>query len=192
MKRIAAFARKHDIQMHLDGARLWIASAYTGVTPREYADLFDTVYVSLYKCFNAGTGRMLAGPRAVIEQVAQARKVFGGGLYQAWPYAAVALHYLQGFAERYQNAVKASRTLFERLEKHPRFKIEQIPNGTNIVRLHLSEVDTAKYQQALREQGVFVPIRDSNFAGLELMINESLNRLPVEDLARIFIDSLPR
>ena len=61
MKKIAAFARKHDIRMHLDGARLWIASAYTGVTPAEYAALFDTVYVSLYKYFNAGTGRSWPG-----------------------------------------------------------------------------------------------------------------------------------
>lgn len=191
MRRVAAFARKHDIRMHLDGARLWIASAYTGVTPREYADLFDTVYVSLYKCFNAGSGAVLVGPRAVIEQVAHARKVFGGGLYQAWPYAAVASYYLEGFAKRYQKAVEVSRMLFERLGKHPRFRIEQIPNGSNVIRLHVRDVDTAKYQQALQERGIFVPVRGTDFTGFELTINESLNRLPVHDLVRIFVDSLP-
>src|SRR4029453_4661701 len=30
-KRIAAFAREKDIGMHLDGARLFLASAYTGI-----------------------------------------------------------------------------------------------------------------------------------------------------------------
>ena len=35
-KRITAFARERGIGTHLDGARLFIASAYTGVTPAEY------------------------------------------------------------------------------------------------------------------------------------------------------------
>ena len=113
MKRIAAFARRHDIKLHLDWARLFLASAYTGVAPADYAALFDTVYVSLYKYFNAGTGAVLAGPRGVIEQVAHARKVFGGGLYQAWPYAAVALHFLDGFRERYEKAVATGKALFD-------------------------------------------------------------------------------
>src|SRR5207248_1734356 len=124
MKRVAAFARKHGIKTHLDGARLFLASAYTSVTPAEYAALFDTVYISLYKYFNAGTGAILAGPAAVVGQVAQARKLFGGGLYHAWPYAAVALHYLDGFTERYQKAMATARALFARLEKDSRFRVE--------------------------------------------------------------------
>src|SRR5437868_10301558 len=44
MQRIAAFAREHRIGLHLDGARLFLASAYTGITPANYAALFDTVY----------------------------------------------------------------------------------------------------------------------------------------------------
>src|SRR5437764_1266537 len=51
MQRIAAFARNARIGLHLDGARLFLASAYTGVTPADYATPFDTVYVSLYKYF---------------------------------------------------------------------------------------------------------------------------------------------
>jgi threonine aldolase len=190
MKKIAVFARKHDIRLHLDGARLWIASAYTGVTPAEYAALFDTVYVSLYKYFNAGTGAILAGPRGVIEQVAQARKVFGGGLYQAWPYAAVALHYLDGFAERLQKAVAAARTLFGRLQEHPRFRIEQVPHGTNIVKLHVKGVAGAKYQAALQSRGVSIKDPDRNSSEFQLVVNESLNRRSADDLTKTFIEAL--
>src|SRR5687768_2820947 len=53
-KRISAFAREKGIGMHLDGARLFIASAYTGISPAEYSAHFDTVYVSLWKYFNCG------------------------------------------------------------------------------------------------------------------------------------------
>src|SRR5436305_14179036 len=61
MRRIAGFAREHGLGLHLDGARLLIESAYTGVAPAAYAALFDTVYVSLYKYLNAAAGPVLAG-----------------------------------------------------------------------------------------------------------------------------------
>src|SRR5207248_10313447 len=56
MQRITAFAREHRIGLHLDGARIFLASAYTGIPPASYAALFDIVYVSLYKYFNAAAG----------------------------------------------------------------------------------------------------------------------------------------
>src|SRR5205085_10710018 len=79
MKRVAAAARRRGLGLHLDGARLYIAAEYTGVGVGEYAALFDTVYVSLYKYFNAASGAVLAGPRAVIDAVARGRMAFGGG-----------------------------------------------------------------------------------------------------------------
>src|SRR5262249_26709712 len=51
-----------------------------------------------------------------------ARKLFGGGLYQGWPYAAVALHYLDGFPERFRKAVATATAPFARLGKPPRFR----------------------------------------------------------------------
>jgi threonine aldolase len=191
MERIAAFARRHDIKMHLDGARLWLASAYTGVTPAEYARLFDTVYISLYKYFNAGTGAVLAGPPEVIEQVVHARKVFGGGLYQAWPYAAVALHYLDGFDHRYQKAVTTARALFARLQENPRFHVDLVPNGSNVVRLHVKDADARKYRAALESRGVGVNAPSDGGSVFVLVVNESANRRPADELARIFIEALP-
>lgn len=190
MKRVADFARKHDIKMHLDGARVFLASAYTSVTPAEYAALFDTVYVSLYKYFNAGTGAILAGPAGVIGQVAQARKLFGAGLYHAWPYAAVALHYLDGFVERYQKAVGTARALFARLEKDPRFRVEPVPNGTNIFRLHVRVGDRKKYQAALAARGVQVRAPGGDLPWL-LLVNESAGRKSADELAGAFIETLP-
>ena len=60
MKRISAAARERGIRLHLDGARLFPAAAVAGRSPAEYAALFDTVYVSLWKCFNS-TGRRHPG-----------------------------------------------------------------------------------------------------------------------------------
>ena len=85
MQRIAVFARERRIGLHLDGARLFLASPYTGIAPQTYAALFDTVYVSLYKYFNAAGGAVLAGPRELLANLYHQRRMFGGSLRQAWP-----------------------------------------------------------------------------------------------------------
>ena len=61
-KKIAAWARSRNIGLHLDGARLFLESVYTGQPVKAYTALFDTVYVSLYKYFNAASGAILAAP----------------------------------------------------------------------------------------------------------------------------------
>jgi threonine aldolase len=190
MKRVSEYARKHGMGLHLDGARLYVASAYTGVAPADYAALFDTVYVSLYKYFNAGGGAVLAGPAAVVDAVAHARKLFGGGVYQAWPQAAVALHFFTGFPERYARAVAAAKTLFAALAKDSRLRVEGYPCGTNVIKLHVTDVDPKKYQEALRARGILLRPAGRDSHELRLAVNESLNRRPAEELARDFIESL--
>ena len=111
--RSRGFARERGIGLHLDGARLLIEAAYTGIAPAETAALFDTVYVSLWKYLNAASGAILAGPRALLDGLYHERRMFGGSLPHAWPYAAVALHFLDGFAERFAEAVAASERLLE-------------------------------------------------------------------------------
>ncbi|HQZ18263.1 MAG TPA: beta-eliminating lyase-related protein, partial [Vicinamibacteria bacterium] len=124
-KRISELAREKGIGMHLDGARLFIASAYTGIPPREYAAHFDTVYVSLWKYFNGGIGAILAGPRRVLDGMFHVRRMFGGNLAVGWNAARVARHYMEGFETRFQSAVQASETFYAAMAKHPRLGIER-------------------------------------------------------------------
>ncbi len=190
MKRVSEYARKHGMGLHLDGARLYLASAYTGVAPADYAALFDTVYVSLYKYFNAGGGAILAGPAAVVDAVAHGRKLFGGGVYQAWPQAAVALHYFNGFPERYARAVAAAKALFALLAKDSRLRVEGFSGGTNVFKLHVTGVDPKKFQEALRARGVLLRPTGRDAHEFRLAVNESLNRRPADELARDFVESL--
>ena len=126
MKKICAYAREKNIGTHLDGARMFLASAYTGITPAQYSEHFDTVYVSLYKHFNAPFGAILAGPAAMLKTIGALRHPFGSQVYHAWEPAAIALHYLDGFTGRYEAAVRNGETLCRLLAGQGRFKIERI------------------------------------------------------------------
>jgi threonine aldolase len=193
MKRICAFARDNDIRTHLDGARLYMASAYTGISPREYASHFDTVYVSLWKYFNAGSGAILAGPNEVIDGLYHTRRMFGGGLPAAWPYAAVALHY-QGFETNFARAVETAGKFFSLMKQYRSFEIEPIPNGSNIFKLLVKEgnldLDLDRFRQNLSAKGVLLSPPRPEQSGFLLTVNATWNRTDPETLAGKFQESL--
>ena len=193
MQRIAAFARDNRIGLHLDGARLFLASAYTGISPAKYAALFDTVYVSLYKYFNAAGGAVLAGPRALLEDLYHQRRMFGGGLRQAWPYAAVALHYLDGFSERFGQAATAADTLFEALAEHEGCRILRSAASTNVTRLLVRGGSAAALPERLLARGIAIRTAQSSGADeaeFELFTNETILRRPAAELIEVFIEAL--
>jgi threonine aldolase len=193
MQRVAAFARERRIGLHLDGARIFLASAYTGVSPAIYAALFDTVYVSLYKYFNAAAGAVLAGARELIDNLYHQRRMFGGSLRQAWPYAAVALHYLDGFSERFERAAAAAETLFEGLRRLPGWEIRRPAAPTNVTRLRLSGADAAKLPERLLARGIAIrpPLHISpEGAEFELFTNETILRRPIDEITESFADAL--
>ena len=74
---------------------------------------FDTVYVSLYKYFNSVSGAVLAGPRALLDELYHVRRMFGAGLPGAWPFAALARHYAPGFTGRFRKALAVSEAFIE-------------------------------------------------------------------------------
>jgi threonine aldolase len=187
-KKVAAWARAHNVGLHLDGARLLLESAYAARPVKEYAALFDTVYISMYKYFNAASGAVLAGPKALLANLYHTRRMFGGGLPQVWPFAAVALHYLTGFEARFRTAMESAERVIAALQTDSNFGIERIPNGTNIFRLRVFGVNAPVYQNRLENAG----ISTSNPAGdwFHIQVNETWTRLPAAEIAARFRGAL--
>lgn len=87
----ASWARSVGAAVHLDGARLWESAPHYGRTPAEVAELFDSVYVSLYKGLGGVAGCVLAGDAALVAEAREWRARHGGTLFAMWPYAAAGL-----------------------------------------------------------------------------------------------------
>ena len=193
MQRIAAVARGRGIGLHFDGARVFLASAYTGIAPATYAALYDTVYISLYKYFNAAAGAILAGPRHLLHDLYHQRRMFGGSLRQAWPNAAVALHYLDGFGERFQRAAGAAETLFEALRERPDCEILRPPSATNVTTLRVMGRNAESLPERLHGRGIALrPARcvSAEEAEFELFTNETILRRPVAEIIEEFFKAL--
>ena len=102
IKELSEYCKENGYRLHLDGARIHLAAAYTKVSLAAYASYFDTVYISLYKYLNATGGAILCGDAALIDKIVHEIKIHGGTVFQSWNNTAVALHYLRDIDERWK------------------------------------------------------------------------------------------
>ncbi|MES2454177.1 MAG: aminotransferase class I/II-fold pyridoxal phosphate-dependent enzyme [Bacteroidota bacterium] len=151
IKKISAYCKEKGYKMHLDGARLHMATAFTNATVKEYAMYFDTVYMCLYKYLGATGGAVLCGDQVVIDQMHHLIKIHGGGIFTNWPSAAIALHHLNTIDDVMKQIKVKSSSLFEQFTQLKGLKISQVPNGTNQFNVTIaSDIDPVKLNTRLR------------------------------------------
>ena len=83
IERISQWCKETGILLHCDGARLWNASAETGISIHDYCRLFDSVSLCLSKSLGAPFGSILVGNKKFIEKCNHFKKQSGGGIRQA-------------------------------------------------------------------------------------------------------------
>ena len=186
MQKISEFAKKKNIKMHLDGARLFNACVHLDKTPAEISGLFDTVYVSLYKHFNAASGAILAGSKEFTKDLFHTRRMFGGGMPQVWPFATVANYYLNDFIESYKKSLQHAEQFFDLIQKNGKIKITKLPEGTNVVKLNVVSISPEKLKETLEKQNIYIPMGNEKTGDIFIKINPSILRKRVEKLADIF------
>ena len=153
-RALAATAREAGLALHLDGARLWNATAATGTPERDYAAPFDTVSVCLSKGLGAPVGSVLAGSHAHIARAHRYRKLFGGGMRQVGVLAAAGLYALEHHRPRLAEDHAKARRLAEGIAALPAFRVDLGTVETNIVMFDVATGDAMPVLEALKQDGV--------------------------------------
>lgn len=174
IKKISAYCRANNIRLHLDGARIFMAAAWSAVSVKEYASYFDTIYISLYKYLGANAGAVLCGDKAVIEKMPHLIKIHGGNMFQNWTNAAMALHRLDGFENRLKEAIRRSAILFEGLNKIAGVSAKALDGGSNLHQLKLPKgMDLKVFRETLANSFIKTPRPDGE-GNVLISINETL------------------
>ena len=156
IREVAASARKHSLQLHLDGARLWNASVASGIAERVYAAHFDTVSVCFSKGLGAPVGSALAGSKTVIERARRFRKMLGGGMRQAGIIAAGALYAMRNQRARLAEDHANAKRLATGLAKIKGLEADPAEVETNMVRFRVRARPAKQLVEELRSCGVLV------------------------------------
>jgi threonine aldolase len=158
LKRIRDVADRHGLKIHLDGARLWNASAATDLDLRAWADLADSVSVCFSKGLGAPVGSMITGDQAFIDRCHRYRKVFGGGMRQAGILAAAAIYAVENHRKRLVEDHKHTRILAATFAMLPGVILDMNFVQTNILIVELSKdvpFDAATFAARMKEQEVW-------------------------------------
>ncbi len=160
-RQVGQLARQHDLQLHLDGARLFNAAVAQDVSAQELAEPADSVSICLSKGLSAPVGSVLCGSKPFIQRALRIRKQLGGGMRQAGILAAAGIVALETMVERLAQDHLRARRLAEALRKLPGLQTDPESPSTNMVFLNLEEnvpLNTRELANRLAERGIKVGV----------------------------------
>jgi len=114
--------------------------------------------------------------------------MFGAGIPAVWPFAAVALHYVDSWIEEYKSAWQKAEYLFTEIQKDERFKIVKYNNGSHIVHLDMKNIDKKRFSESLAKRNIRLSAPDET--GFNLKVNISMNRMTAQEIAGSFKEAM--
>lgn len=91
LDELSVICKRHNLPIHMDGARLFNACEYLKEEPSRVVRDCDSVSVCFSKGLSAPVGSALVGSYHFIDQARRMRKLLGGGMRQAGVLAAAAI-----------------------------------------------------------------------------------------------------
>ena len=152
---IRKVADRHEIPVHIDGARLFNAAAALGVKVDKIAQYADSVQFCLSKGLCAPVGTLLVGSEEFIAKARRYRKMLGGGMRQAGVIAAAGIVGLQNMVERRSEDHANAKLLADALVTAG-FAVDLSTVQTNIVIFDVSRsgMKAAELVARLKQAGV--------------------------------------
>lgn len=159
IQEIGEVCLKNNLNLHLDGARLWNAMIAQAEKPKNYGEIFDSISICLSKGLGAPVGSLLLGKTSFIKKARRIRKVFGGGMRQAGYMAAAGIYALENNIDRLADDHYHAKLIAGALMKKD-FIGKIFPVETNILIFEVTGSYTAaSFAESLKKDNIFcIPI----------------------------------
>jgi threonine aldolase len=156
LRAVRGVADQHGLRVHMDGARIFNASAASGIPVKDYARLADSVMFCLSKGLSAPIGSMLVGPQDFIDYGRRVRKALGGGMRQVGVLAAAGIVALTEMVDRLKEDHQRAKRLAEAVAGLPGIGLEPASIETNILIFSFSQprLSAAEFLAELKIRGI--------------------------------------
>jgi|AntAceMinimDraft_17_1070374.scaffolds.fasta_scaffold01026_10 threonine aldolase len=154
MEKVYNIAKKHNVTVHLDGARIFNAATHLGVEVVEIAKYSDTVSVCLSKALGAPVGTILVGSKEFCDAARLKRKIMGGGMRQIGILAAPAIIAVEKMSKRLNEDHENAAYMEELLREIPGVIIDESQRDINMVFFTIDDDRKNGLSKYLFEHGV--------------------------------------
>ena len=162
LKKIYNISKKHGINYHLDGARLFNAMVRDNETPKQY-DFFDSISICLSKGLGAPIGSLLLSNKDFIEQGRRVRKRLGGGMRQSGYLAAAGIYALKNNINRLGEDHLLAQKIKDIL-KELDYVAEIKPVQSNIILFRvIKSINPSDLFNHLQKNGVYIILMDKEW-----------------------------
>ncbi|MEP7197649.1 MAG: GntG family PLP-dependent aldolase [Saprospiraceae bacterium] len=154
LQEISQICRNENLNLHLDGARIFNALLAKKITANSIGPLFDSISICLSKGLGAPVGSVLIGKKKWIDECRRIRKVLGGGMRQVGILAAAGIYALDNNIDRLSEDHHRAKRIEQILMKQ-NYVESVIPVETNIVIFNLkNSILPAQFVDHLKTAGV--------------------------------------
>jgi len=158
-REVGELARKNNLSLHIDGARIFNAAAAQNVPVRDLVGPADSVMFCLSKGLASPVGSMLVGTNKFIARARHLRKMLGGGMRQVGIVAAAGMISLEKMTKRLADDHIRARKLADGLRQVKGISVDAGSPYSNMVYLNLAsdvKIDATNIIESALQQGVLL------------------------------------
>lgn len=159
MRQVGELAHRHNLFLHLDGARIFNAATALNVDVKDLAAPADSVMFCLSKGLSSPIGSMLVGTKIFIARARHVRKMLGGGMRQVGVIAAAGIISLERMSKRLGEDHQRARELAKGLKNIKGIILDEDTPHTNMVYFNVADhipFDEKDICEKMSKHGVLV------------------------------------
>lgn len=154
LSNLKSFADQNNLKVHLDGARIWNAMVHTGIEPKFFGEITESISVCFSKGLGAPVGSMLLSTKENITKARRFRKMWGGGMRQVGLLAAAADFALDNNFSKLEKDHERAKQLATVIDGCSSLSIDLSSVETNIVIFDVRNESAVEALAKLEEKGV--------------------------------------
>lgn len=154
LQKLQAFAKRHGLRVHMDGARIWNAMVATKTSPSFYGTIADTMSVCFSKGLGAPVGSMMLSSSKRIKQARRMRKMWGGGMRQVGVLAAAADYAIEHHRPLLKEDHRRARLLAQTINGCASLMIDSDAVESNILIFEVDGMTAEEAVERLYAEGV--------------------------------------